>query len=210
MRASLIWKRLLIQEKKIATSDEIRELAKELGKDEERSLYYLQEEGYITRILRGIFYVRSIEERERGTYDDSIYKMVALALEDKCVERWYFGLETALKMNKMTHEYFTIDYVLTDSYRTTKVIRILNTRFQFLKRSGRYFQNGIITRNGIRYSDPEKTVLDLAYQRYLDSKDPGLFLSPIKEYQKKIELEKANKYLSMYPLSFQKKLVGVL
>ena len=210
MRASLIWKRLLIQDKRIVTSGEIKELANQLGKNEERSLHYLQEEGYIARILRGFFIVKSIEERERGTYDSSIYEMVALALEDKGVKRWYFGLETALKINNMTHEYFTIDYVLTDSYRTTKVIRILDSKFQFFKRRERYFQDGIIARNGIKYSDPEKTVLDLAYQGYLASRDPGLFLSPIKEYKENIEFEKAHKYLSMYPPSFQEKLAGVL
>ncbi len=210
MKTSLIWKRLLILEKKIVTSGEIKELADKLGKDEERSIYYLQEEEYISRILRGFFYVKSIDERVRGTYDVSIYEIVAMALKKKGVAKWYFGLETALKMNNMTHEYFTIDYVLTDSYRTTKVIKILGTRFQFFKRSEKYFHNGIIAKNRIIYSDPEKTILDLTYHGYLDSKNPELFLSPIKEYREKIESEKAKEYLSMYPPSFQEKVVGFL
>ena len=208
MKTSLIWKRLLIEEKKIVTSGEIKSLAHELGKDEERSLYYLQEEGYIVRIFRGIFYVKTIEEREQGTFDSPIFDMVALALNKKGVKRSYFGLETALKMNNMTHEYFTIDYVLTDSYRTTKVIKIRNTRFQFFKRSKKQFQNGIIVRDLKRYSNPEKTVLDLAYQRYIKTADPDYFLLPIKEYRDKFELGKVNNYLSMYPPSFYEK-VGV-
>ena len=210
MKTSLIWKRLIIQDKKIVTSDEIKDLANELGKDGERSLYYLQEEGYITRLLRGIFYIKSIQEREQNTYDKSIYELVALSLEKKGVANWYFGLETALKMNNMTHEYFTIDYVLTDSYRTTKVIKIMDTRFQFLKRSKIYFKEGQIKKNLLRYSNPEKTVLDLAYQRYLSSKNPNLFLLPIREYSGKIDFEKVKDFLSMYPKSFQKNMEDVL
>lgn len=210
IKASLIWKRLLIQNKKIVTSKEIEQLAEELDKNRKRSLYYLQEEGYIARILRGIFYVKSFSERQQKTFDPSIYEIVAGALEKKRVKKWYFGLETALKLNNLTHEYFTIDYVLTDSYRTTKVIKILDTRFQFLKRSKKYFHKGIIVTNGLRYSNPEKTVLDLAYQRHLDSKDSDLFLLPIKEYREKIDVEKAKDLLSMYSLSFQKKMRDAL
>ena len=41
--SSLIWKRLLIENRKIVTACEIEQLAKELGKDKKRSLYYLLE-----------------------------------------------------------------------------------------------------------------------------------------------------------------------
>ena len=210
IKASLIWRRLLVQNKKIVTSKEIEKLAEELGKDKKRSLYYLQEEEYIARIIRGFFYVKNFEERQQKTFNSSIYEMVAGALRKKKVEKWYFGLETALKFNNLTHEYFTIDYVLTGSYRTTKIIKILDTRFQFLKRSKKYFERGIIVKNNIRYSNPEKTVLDLAYQRFLDSKDSKLFLLPIKDYRKKIDINNAKFLLSFYPLSFQKKMRDIL
>lgn len=208
--ASLIWKRLLVENKKMVTSSEIEQLALELGKNKKRSVYYLLEEGYILRILRGIFHVKSFEERQQKTLDTSIYKMVANALKKKGVKKWYFGLETALKLNNLTHEYFAIDYVLTDSFRTTKIIMILKTRFQFLKRSEKYFHKGIIKKDGICYSNSEKTILDLSYQRFLDAKDSMLFLSPVKEYKKKIDIKKAKDLLFMYPDAFQKKMEDVL
>jgi len=201
---------LIIEQKRIVTSGEIKRLARELGKDEDRSLYYLQEEGYIVRIFRGIFYVKTIDEREQGTIGTSIYNMVALALKEKGVNKWYFGLETALKMNDMTHEYFTIDYVLTDSYRTTRIIRIHDTRFQFYQRSVKQFQKGIIKKGLLRYSDRERTVLDLAYKRYIDTKDADYFLQSIKEYRNNIERRKVKKYLSIYPPSFHEKVEGFL
>ncbi len=202
MKASLIWKKMLLEGKRTATSEEIRLLAKEIGRDGWRSVKYLQSQGYITRILKGHFYVRNLEERERRGYDHSFYEIVAMALKEKGVKHWYFGLETALKMNNMTHEYFTIDHVLTDSYRTTKVIRICNTEFKFIKRSKKHFRDGIIKKNMIRYSDPEKTVLDLAYNEFLKDRESDYYLSPLREYRDRIDTEIMEKYLNVYPRSF--------
>ena len=119
MEAPLIWKKLVIDEKKIVTSEEILALAEMIGRDGWRSVKYLQTQGYILRILKGIFYVRGIEERERGGFDPSIYMMVATALRKKGVKNWYFGMESGLKFNMMTHEYFNTEYVIMGSYRTT-------------------------------------------------------------------------------------------
>ena len=125
MKTTLIWKKMLINESKIVTSAEIRNLARDLNKDEWGSLDYLQKHGYIYRILRGIYYIKNADERERNFFEQSVFEMVSNALKLKGVKHWYFGLETALKLNEMTHEYFTINYVMTDSFRTTKVIDIL-------------------------------------------------------------------------------------
>ncbi len=73
--------------------------------------------------------------------------MISKALKIKGVKHWYFGLETALKINNMTHEYFTMNFVITDSYRTTKIINILDTKFQFLKWSQKHFTFGIEQKN---------------------------------------------------------------
>ena len=144
MNASLIWKKLLVDGKKIATTEDIASIAREIKRNEKRSLYYLQEEGYIVRILRGIFYVRSLEERDYRGQDYSIYELVAMALKKKGVRNWYFALETALKLNLMTHEYYFIDYVITDSYRTTKIISVAGQDFRFIKRSEKFFKAGLI------------------------------------------------------------------
>ena len=210
MKASLIWKKLLLEGKRTTTSEEIRLLAKKIGRDGWRSVKYLQSQGYITRILKGHFYVRSLEERERRGYDHSFYEIVAMALKEKGVKHWYFGLETALKMNNMTHEYFTIDHVLTDSYRTTKVIRICNTGFKFIKRSKKHFRDGIIKKNMIRYSDPEKTVLDLAHIEFLKDKETENYLSHIREYKDKIDVGLITIYLYSYPQMFRVGVEGAL
>jgi len=210
MKASILWKKFLLENKKIVTSEYIRDLAEQISKDSNQVIDYLQRQDYITRILRGIFYVKSIEERVRSGFDHSIYEMVAMALKKKGVESWYFGLETALKMNEMTHEYFTVDYVLTDSFRTTKVIRIIDNQFKFIKRSKKYFKDGIVTKKRIRYSDVEKTVLDLAYQYYLKDNKTEFFLSPVREYKDRIDGGLMQKYVEAYPRMFRNGVEGLL
>ena len=68
MKTPTIWKKLIINQQKIITTPEIQKLGKQINKDEWRSIDYLQRHGYIYRILRGIFYIRDPEERERDFF----------------------------------------------------------------------------------------------------------------------------------------------
>ncbi len=206
----MVWERLLVQKKKIVTSKEIRELAKEVSKDEDQLIDYLRRNEYLERILRGLFYVKSLDERKRHTYEHSIYERVAMALKEKGVKNWYYGLETALKLNLMTHEYYMIDYVITDSFRTTKVISIASQSFRFIKRGRKHFKEGITREKRIRYSTPEKTILDIAYRDYLKHKKEALYLGTIKEYRNKIDKTIARNILSPYPKRFRESVEDIL
>ena len=204
MKASLVWERFIVDDRRMVTSGDIRELSEEMSRDPDQVIDYLQQNGYIVRILRGIFYVKSIEERERKVYERSLYEIVAMALEKKGVRRWYYGLETALKLNLMTHEYFMVDYVLTDSYRTTKTIRIMDSAFRFIKRGDRHFGRGIVRKGMIRFSDPERTVLDLAYREYLNRKEAPVYLSSIEEYGDAVDKGRMRDLVEDYPPGFRK------
>jgi predicted transcriptional regulator of viral defense system len=210
MKTPIIWKKLIINGDKIITSEEIRKLATELNKKGWNSLDYLQKHGYIFRIFRGIFYIKSPDERERGYFQHSIYEMVSKALKVKGVKHWYFGLETALKINNMSHEYFPVNFVITNSYRTTKIINIHDTKFQFFKWSKKHFTFGILNKNSLKYSDKEKTVLDLIYKRYRKEKMSQYTVSPLHEFGDLLEKNKLNDYLFNYPKRFRKSFKGVL
>ena len=71
-------------------------------------------------------------------------------------------METALKLNNLTHEYFTIDCVVSDSLFRAKPILILGRRIKFVKISPKLLSFGI-RKNNFFYSDKEKTVLDMFY-----------------------------------------------
>ena len=97
-----------------------------------------------------------------------------------------------------------IDYVLTDSYRTTKIIKILDTNFKFIRMGKNHFNKGIKREKGIRYSLPEKTILDLAYRSYLNTRKKEMYLSPIQEYISRLDLERLRDCLDFYPPRFRK------
>ena len=210
MRTSLIWERFLVEDRRMVTSSEIRELAEEMSRDPNQAIDYLQSNDYMVRVLRGIFYVKSPGERRRKVLERSLYEIVAMALKLKGVRRWYFGLETALKLNVMTHEHFVVDYVLTDSYRTTKTIRIMGTAFRFIRRGDRHFRRGISRKGPLRYSDPEKTVLDLTYREYLRSKESPMFTSPVEEHRAVIDMDRLRALLEDYPPDFRRRTEGSL
>jgi predicted transcriptional regulator of viral defense system len=204
MKTPLIWHKLILEKKKIVVSRDIHELAKKLEKNERSSLDYLQRHGYIIRVLRGYYYVRTPEEREMNKLDRSIYELIAMALKEKGVKDWYYGLETALKMNNMTHEYFSIDYVITDTFETTKVISIMDKKFKFLKWNKKHFQFGIEKKDLIRYSDKEKTVFDIAYRTYRNKNKGPYALDVVREYFSLLDESKLGDYMKNYPIRFQR------
>lgn len=203
MTTPIIWKKLIIEKQKITTSGRIKELAAKLDKDGVRSLRYLQEHGYIVRILRGYYYVKSPEERQLGKLDYSLFEIVAMALREKGVNDWYFGLETGLKLNNMTHEYYSINYVITSSYETTKVISILDTKFKFLKWNKKHFKFGIEKKGVLRYSDKEKTVLDMVYRTYRNKIKEHQIFNLVREHSPLLDNDKLKKYYTHYPMRFQ-------
>ena len=69
---------------------------------------------------------------------------------------------TALKLNNLTHAHSTVDYVVNDRILRVKPMTIAGYNFKFAKLKPSLFNFGIIG-NGLKHSDPEKTILDFAY-----------------------------------------------
>ena len=98
--------------------------------------------------------------------------------------------KTALKLNNLTHEYFTIDSVISDSLFRAKPIAILGRKIKFVKISPKLISFGI-KKNNLLYSDSEKTALDLLYlKRYSKSE--------FSELSKKLSKNKIIKYSKFY------------
>ena len=91
------------------TAAEVKRYCKPRKLSYDNVVKYFGEQEYFVRIFRGIFYVKSPEEIKLGRSRYNRLELVAKGLEIKGVKNWYFGLHTALKINGMTHEYFTID-----------------------------------------------------------------------------------------------------
>lgn len=208
MNQSIIWKKLVIQNKRFATSEDIKVLSNDLNKNYNDVVHHLQKYKYIYRIFKGIFYIKTPNEIKLGRLDLPLYKIISEALKIKGVKNWYFGLETALKLNNMTHEYFTIEYIISNQYRTTKTINILDRDFKFIKWQDAITNFGIInSQNKIKYSDKEKTILDMAYRKSLKNLNYEA-ISIVEEYLESINKTKIKNYLEHYPKGLKTLLQG--
>ncbi|MDP3027654.1 MAG: hypothetical protein Q8N63_08160 [Nanoarchaeota archaeon] len=165
MTLKLIVEKLARDNKKFILADEIKDYCKKLSLNYLTTIKYLIRNKYTARIFRGIFYVYSIEERKLGKSEMNSFEILKEALKLKGVKNWYFGLETGLKFNNLTHEYFTIDYVISDNLFRAKPIIIMGRKVKFYKLSTKMFLFGIVKKN-VNYSDSEKTLLDLLYLKH--------------------------------------------
>ena len=165
MTLKLIVEKLARDNKKFILSNEIKDYCRKLSLYYLPTIKYLLRNKYLARLFRGIFYIYSIEERKLGKSEMNYFKILKEALKIKGVKNWYFGLETGLKFNNLTHEYFTIDYVINDKIFRAKPIIIMGRKVKFYRLSRKMFVFGII-KNSINYSDSEKTLLDLLYLKH--------------------------------------------
>lgn len=173
MKYTLLTRKLYLDKSDFIVASRLREYCKELRLSYYSAVGYLLANRYAIRILRGIFYVPSIEERKLKKINIGYMDAIAKSLELKRVENWYFGLWTSLKLNNLTHEYFATDYVINDTLFRPKPIEILGHKIRFIKLKKSLFGFGVI-KNKINISDNEKTLLDFIYlYRYsgLNKKD---------------------------------------
>jgi len=197
-RSSLLLKKLRIEEKEFVTSDELKLYCKSMGLSYKKVIKYFTHRAYLTRIFRGIFYVKSLDEIKLGKTRYSHLKLVAKGLELKGVKNWYFGLYTALKLNNMTHEHFTVDYVVNDKLFRPKPMNIAGYKFKFVKLVPRLLKFGI-TGNNLRYSDAEKTILDFIYTWRYNGVPKEKIILDISEWSRSLSKEKIRKYATNYP-----------
>ena len=195
---NLLLKKLYLEGREFVTSGEIKKYCRSLNLNYEKNLRYLLSRNYLVRIFKGIFYLKSMEEIKIGRSRYNILELVAKGIAIKGVENWYFGLYTALKLNNLTHEHFVVDYVISDSLFRAKPMEISGYKFRFVKLKPSLLGFGI--NNGkIRYSDPEKTILDFIYVwRYRGISEERIIMD-LSGYSGDLSKEKIMKYSNHYP-----------
>ena len=198
MTLKLIVEKLARDNKKFITSNEIKDYCRKLALDYFTTIKYLLRNKYIARIFRGIFYVYSIEERKLGKSEMNFFEIIKEALKIKGIKNWYFGLETGLKFNNLTHEYFTIDYVINDKIFRAKPIIIIGRKVKFYKLSSKMLSFGIVKKK-VNYSDSEKTLLDLLYLKHYT-----------KEEFEEIAEELSKTKLLKYAKNYNKRVINIV
>jgi hypothetical protein len=136
-------------------------------------------------------------------------ELVTRGMDLKGISNWYFGLNTALKLNNATHEHFTVDYVINDTLFRNKPINIAGYKFRFVKLKESLFTFGIKQKK-YRYSDLEKTILDLIYISRYSSVPKEKIVIDIEDYIDNISVKRIKKYSKRYPKTVQKILGEVI
>lgn len=185
---------------KVVKREELENVFKRFRKDTSSTINYMITYGYLVRILRGLYYVKSIEEFKRGKRIDTL-KLISLGMEKLNIE-WYFGLHTALRLNGLTHEYSALTYVLSDSIYRPKDVNVNGDKVRFTKLKKELFGFGVVRRGELKYSDPEKTLLDIVYLYRYRSVPEKRIISILKEYGR-VSKSKLKKYLNHYPKSVE-------
>lgn len=198
IKSSFLLKKLAIDKKEFITSKELKQYCSNIGLNYDTTIRHLLYRGYLIRIFKGVFYIKTLEETKLNKPKYSIQELVAKGLELKGVKNWYFGLYTALNLNNMTHESFTVDYVINDVLFRPKPINIAGSKYKFIKLTPKLLEFGIVT-DSLKYSDPEKTILDFIYTwRYNGVPEQKIILD-VSEWARHISNEKIRKYSIHYP-----------
>ncbi len=148
--------------------------------------------GYLLTIFRGIYYIKSYEEKKFNTLKYSSYELLSIGLEKKKI-KWYFGLNTAIKFLGLTHEVFPVNIVINNKFNRKKSMKIAGSNFLFIKLKPSLFF-GIIkkkTENNVSlyHSRLEKTLLDMVYlKKTIDIKEykfnKSLFIRESRNYSR--------------------------
>ena len=208
-KSNLLLKKLAIDKIEFITSDELKRYCKIMSLNYDITIRHLVSRGYLIRIFKGIFYIKTPEEVKLNRFTYSHLELVAKGLELKGVKNWYFGLYTALKFNNLTHESFAVDYVLNDKLFRSKPINVAGYKFKFIKLTPKLIEFGIIE-NNLRYSDPEKTILDFIYIWRYNGVPKEKIVLDISEWAKDLSIDKTEKYCANYPKTVQDTVTTVI
>ena len=197
MKYRLFVRKLLLRKERFISSEELKEESAKLKMPYVKAIRYLYLYKYIARIVRGFFYIPTVEERKFKTSRVNFYEAVSRAMDYKKVKNWYWGMETAVKMNAITHEVFTIDYIVSDTIFRPKPISILGHRVKFVKLNKKLFGFGIKA-GPVPYSDLEKTILDLIHIKKYAGKSNKAIRDYLIEWADEADKNRMKKYSKHY------------
>lgn len=203
MTLRILVKKLELLRRKFIIREELKSYCKGLKLDYSTSIMYLTSNNYLVRILRGIFYVKSIEERRLSKMDISFEEAISEALRIKGVKEWYFGLESAIKLNNLTHEHFAVETIVSDKISRPNPFKIMGRSVRFVKLNKKLVGFGLIS-NKFNYSDAEKTVLDFIYLGKYNGNPDESIKNKVADYIDSCKKPKLRKYSENYPKTVRK------
>jgi hypothetical protein len=194
-----LWEVPVREGREVLSSASLLAMARRIGAKPEHALRHLRREGYLLPLFRGYYYLRTPEEMRLHTERHDPLELFALAARAKDIGEWYFGLHTALRVNGLTHEDRREESVVSRSLYRIRGVPIGSRRFVIHKWGPALFGFGLDGRGTYRVSDPEKTVLDLAYLDYWTKRKGHPGSGSWVENVHSVDARRLRRYLTHYP-----------
>jgi len=193
----------LRDEKKVfITRDELMEYSKRYHYPFRNVINYLTSQQSLIELFGDLYYIKSHKEVKNEELDRTFFQLLIDALEKKGITNSYFGLHTALKLNNMIDKDTGTIYLILDRNFNNPSLELNGRQFNFIKLNQNLFSFGIIE-DGIRYSDPEKSILDLTLLWNYNGKHERRIFLEISNYKKFLSLDKLRNYAGHYPEAVQ-------
>jgi hypothetical protein len=208
--STALWEVSVREGRKVLTSGDLAEMARRIGARPPHALRHLRREGYLVPLFRGFYYVRTPEEVRLGTERYNPLELFALAARAKGIGEWYFGLTTALRLNGLTHEDRREETVVSRAFYRIDGVPIGSRRFVIHKWVKDLLGFGLERRKTYFVSDPEKTVLDLAYLDFWQAKKKHPAMRAWMEHLASVNSRKIRRYLVHYPVEVRRTVEGRL
>jgi len=201
------------KDKKMIRVEELKELCRKYDFDFSNTKKLMLNRGYFLPVFRGIYYLKDYNERKTGVVNYSAVELVSEGLRVMNI-RWYFGLHTAIKLLGLTHEVFSVYYIINEKFSRSMALNVAGSKFVFKKMKPSLFfgikkmktSGGII----INCSNLEKTILDFVYLYKKEGKSDKTVLGVLREYDEDINKKKVLRYASTYMPSIKKLVTGGL
>ncbi len=194
---------LVIRKKKQVTTGELTEVVSKFGFDVGVMRVMLVRSGILVPLLfRHQYYVRDMNELASRSVPDPLV-LAELSCRQKFGKEWYFGLNTALKLNGLAGvQTQTAAFIVTRKPVRPSKRKFLGLGFNFSTIRGVPFSEGVVERDGLRYSGVSRTVLDFLHfgVKNGDTKYAQLVLSEVLEGPSKREFcHGYPRLLKLYP-----------
>lgn len=200
----VLWETLVRKGRDYVTTSDLSALARKIGKDPRNAIDHLVRAGRLDPLFKGAYYVRKPDELLLDVHKKSALELFAIATRARDIGRWYFGLNTALRLHAITHEHRTDEEVVSEKMYRIRGIEIGGVKFVVHKWANGLFRFGITRINGLPVSDPARTVLDLAYLEYWESRHGRTPALAWREYLPRVDESAFRTYVDSAPLPLRK------
>lgn len=206
MSINRILSKLRKKEECFFSRDELMEYSQRFHYPLKNVINYLESQDSLIEIFKDVYYIKPTPDIGENYNVECLLEIIFRALNHIEIKDAYVGLYSALRLNGIKNESDEDDekkiYIITDKDLSKKSIEYHDNEVRFIKLKSSLTDFGVIE-NGLRYSDPEKTILDLSLLWKKNGKHDMKIASMIREFGDSLSEKKMKEYGNAYGVEIQ-------